>query len=426
MSCRLAHSPLSALLSALALLLLAAGSLQAQPDAGGHIDAPVVVLLSWDGVRHDYPDRVSLPGLERMARDGVRAGRLVPVFPSSTFPGHVSLATGTHPDRHGIIDNHFFDAERGRYRMSADADWIEAEPLWIAAERQGVPTATYFWVGSESDWRGQGTRYRMTPFDGSRPEAVKVAQILEWLALPPGERPRLIMSYWRGADSVGHRHGPDSREVNRELRGQDIQLQRLLAGMDELALWGTTTLIIVSDHGMAATGRYLDLRGALERAGIGARVTGTAVAQVYLDDPEQADAALAVAAELQPAQAYRRDQLPAELRLHHPRRSGDVVLITEPPYTFSRPAGTEGLLPSLLTRFVVSTGGHGYHPSHPDMAAIFYALGRGVDANLELSEVHQVDVAATVARLLQIDPPKDSEGKPVPGLGQSPMFPEAR
>jgi hypothetical protein len=34
----------------------------------------VVVLLSWDGVRHDYPDRAALPGLARMAADGVRAG----------------------------------------------------------------------------------------------------------------------------------------------------------------------------------------------------------------------------------------------------------------------------------------------------------------------------------------------------------------
>ena len=42
--------------------------------------------------------------------------------------------------------------------MESDADWLLAESIWIAAERQGVITATYFWVGSESDWRGSGTR----------------------------------------------------------------------------------------------------------------------------------------------------------------------------------------------------------------------------------------------------------------------------
>jgi predicted AlkP superfamily pyrophosphatase or phosphodiesterase len=118
---------------------------------------PIVVLLSWDGMRHDFPDRGEYPGLARMARDGARAAGLVPVYPSNTFPGHVSLATGTWPDRHGIVDNHFLARTRGEYRYEADADWLLAEPLWIAAERQGVPTATYFWVGSESDWRGLGT-----------------------------------------------------------------------------------------------------------------------------------------------------------------------------------------------------------------------------------------------------------------------------
>ena len=169
---------------------------------------PTVILLSWDGLRHDFPDRGTFPGLKRMERDGVRAGRLTPVFPSNTFPAHVSLATGTYPDRHGIVDNHFFDrSEALWYHMSSKADWIQAEPLWIAAERQGVTTATYFWVGSESDWRGQGTRYRIAPFDGRRPEYKKVDQILAWLRLPVSEQPRLIMSYWAGADSVAHRHG---------------------------------------------------------------------------------------------------------------------------------------------------------------------------------------------------------------------------
>lgn len=412
--------------SRVVVLLLAAGSLPALgASAGADADAPaagapIVVLLSWDGVRHDYPERVALPGLERMARDGVRAGRLVPVFPSSTFPAHVSLATGTYPDRHGIIDNHFVDAQRGRYRMSGDADWIEAEPLWIAAERQGVPAATYFWVGSESDWRGQGTRFRMTPFDGSRPEAVKVRQILEWLAQPPAERPRLIMSYWRGADSVGHRHGPDSSEVTQALRAQDAELQKLLAGIDALALWANTTLIIVSDHGMTASGRYLDLRGALRRAGIGAEVTGSAVAQVYLEDPQRADDALAAIAELQPARGYRKDALPDHLRLRHPRRTGDLVVVAEPPYTFSVPPGGEGVLSSLLGKVTARSGGHGYDPGHPDMPGIFFALGRGVDADLVLPEVHQIDLAATVARLLHIEPPRQSEGRPVPGIGAAP------
>jgi len=379
---------------------------------------PVVVVLSWDGVRHDHPDRARLPALERVGREGVRAGRLVPVFPSSTFPGHVSLATGTYPDRHGIVDNHFFDVERGRYRMSSDADWIEAEPLWIAAERQGVPAATYFWVGSESDWRGQGTRFRVAPFDGDRPEAEKVQRILEWLALPLERRPRLVMSYWAGADHAGHDHGPDSDAVTRQLEAQDQELGRLLSGMDELGVWPYTTLIVVSDHGMTAAGAYLDLRGVLEGAGVAARITGSAVANVYLDDPGQLDRALDAVGSLAPARVYRRHELPAALRLKHPTRSGDLVLITEPPYSFSRPAGMAGRLQSWLHAAGMTFGGHGYDPRHPDMGGVFLAMGRGVPPDLVLPEVQQVDVAPTVSRLLGMKPPRQSEGRLVRGIGE--------
>ena len=54
-------------------------------------------------------------------------------------------------------------------------------------------------------------------------------------------------------------------------------------------------------------------------------------------------------------------------------------------------------------------GMHGYDPALEDMGAIFLAMGRGVPDESP-GEVRQIDVPATVARLLGIEPPKDSEG----------------
>ncbi|MFB3107702.1 MAG: alkaline phosphatase family protein [Pseudomonadales bacterium] len=368
---------------------------------------PTVILLSWDGLRHDFPDRGTFPGLKRMEQAGVRAGRLTPVFPSNTFPAHVSLATGTYPDRHGIVDNHFFARQKASwYHMSSEADWIQAEPLWITAERQGVLTATYFWVGSESDWRGQGTRYRIAPFDGRRAEHKKVDQILAWLRLPVNERPRLIMSYWAGVDSVAHRHGPDSPEVATQLASQDVQLQRLLAGLDGLDRWENTTVILVSDHGMAASDGLIDIKEALAGEGIEAEVVGATVAHVFVKDQNLSERAGAVLRDLDPVNVYRGTELPAELRLGFPDRVGDWVVATEPPFSFSRPPGWKGVI-----------GMHGYDPSIVEMGASFLALGRGVPSDLEIATVRQIDVAATVAHLLGIDPPLQSEGRPVPGIG---------
>ncbi len=404
------------LLVALLWLPLTAAAQSSTASAGD----PIVVVLSWDGMRHDYPDLADFPALERLEAEGVRARRLTPVFPSDTFPGHVSLATGTYPDRHGIIDNVFLDREKGRYSYSPDANWIEAEPLWTATERQGVKTATYFWVGSETDWHGLGTSYRVAPFDSKRPESAKVDQILEWLALPDPERPGLIMSYWAGADHVGHDDGPGSPDLIPQIRGQDMQLGRLLAGIDALGLWPRTTLMLVSDHGMTAVTRYLNLQGAFDDAGIGAVVIGAAVAQIYLTGPADDEAVqttlASFLADVPGSAFYRRQDLPDEFRLRRPNRVGDWVAVLPPPYAF-RP-GTESWLRRIAIFFGREYGMHGYDPKLPDMGGVFYAMGRGVPADLALDDVRQVDVAATVATLLSVEPPAQSEGQPIWPMGE--------
>ena len=358
---------------------------------------PTVIVLSWDGVRHDYPDRGDFPGLARLERDGVRA-RLVGVYPSNTFPSHVSLATGTYPDTHGIVDNIFFE-DGERYDVG-DADWIEAEPVWISTQRQGIDVATYFWVGSESDWRGQGTRYRVAPFDGRRPEAVKVDRILTWFDMTASERPRLVMSYWAGADTVGHERGPDHPAVVRQLESQDAQLRRLLAGLDERDAWRETTLILVSDHGMAAVGELIDVEAILDAAGVDAFVIGGAVARVYLDERADLDKAEAALAGVDNLRVYRPEALPAEFRLAWPGRNGDLVVTTVQPFV-------------LTERYARLAGTHGYDPRTPDMQAAFFALGRGVDTGADVEEVRHIDLAATIASLLGVEPPAQSEGAPM-------------
>jgi predicted AlkP superfamily pyrophosphatase or phosphodiesterase len=402
--------PGTSLLLFVVAALLAGPLNAAEPGTEGE---PIVIVLSWDGMRHDYPDFGNFPSLKRVEQEGVRAERLTPVFPSSTFPAHVSMATGTYPDKHGIVDNVFLDEARGRYAYSGDASWIEAEPLWIAAERQGVRTATYFWVGSESDWQGMGTSFRMAPFDGDRPESEKVDKMLEWLSLPEAERPRLIMSYWAGADSVGHNDGPDGDTMITQIEGQDAELGRLLAGIDELGIWPRTTLIVVSDHGMTPWTEVLNLNGAFEDAGLDAVAVGATVVQVHLRSPvpdaEMRDALGEILEDVPGAVIHKGDALPAEYRLQRSDRIGDWVIVLPPPFAATRSSGSELWLMQAATWFGKTLGMHGYDPNLPDMGAIFLAMGRSVPST-PLGEVRQIDLPATVSGLLNIEPPRDSEG----------------
>ena len=60
-----------------------------------------------DGVRYDYPDYMEEGGFAYMEKKGSKAFSLIPVYQSSTFPTHVSMATGVTPDKHGILHNSF-------------------------------------------------------------------------------------------------------------------------------------------------------------------------------------------------------------------------------------------------------------------------------------------------------------------------------
>ncbi|HZN99362.1 MAG TPA: alkaline phosphatase family protein, partial [Gemmatimonadales bacterium] len=103
--------------SGLILLLLLAG-------CGGGLEArrqvtpptnPIVVLVALDGFQPSYLDRAPSRHLRELARQGVRARWLVPVFPTVTFPNFYSIATGLYPEHHGIVSNTMRDSLLGSF-----------------------------------------------------------------------------------------------------------------------------------------------------------------------------------------------------------------------------------------------------------------------------------------------------------------------
>jgi arylsulfatase A-like enzyme len=402
-------------LTAWALAALAAWT---PARAAGPAADPSVILLSFDGTRPADIRREELPGFARLLREGAAAERMDPVFPTNTFPNHASLVTGVAPERHGIVNNQFLDPERGfyDYDKGKDPTWFEAPPLWSILAAQGVPSASFHWVGSEGRWRDGTGPLEWKRFDARTSADAKVQQILAWLDRPPGPtRPRLVTAWFRGADHEGHRHGPGSDEAARDLAAQDASLARLVAGLEQRGLLATTTLLVVSDHGMARVERAVDLAGELRGAGVrGRTLAGGGFAIVYAKQAAQVERAARVARGLG-LEAFERRTAPRELRLGNDR-FGDVVVIA--------PVGTAFLRDSLGQRIAAwlhlpgaSLGGaHGYRPEEESMGAIFVAFGRGAVAGASLGRVNALDVTPTVLALLGVPAPPELEGTAIPGL----------
>ena len=379
-----------------AVAALLAG-LAAGPSRGA--EPPTVILVSLDGTR---PEDLRGEGLEVFATLASRGAvaRLTPVFPTNTFPNHVSLVTGVSPAVHGIVNNTFEDPLRGRFSKGNDPTWIEVEPIWALLDGERIVSASFHWVGSEGPWRnGRGPRH-WKAFSPRIPVSEKVDQILSWLELPRETRPRLVTTWFPGADGAAHRHGPGGEPTARALRGQAASLARLLRALDDRHAFSHTTLIVVSDHGMAPVERSLDLGAALSRGGVRARVLGGGgfVTAWVEGDPGRA---IEIARGLG-LEAFAPGDAPTELGLSHVR-FGDLVALAPPGTAI---ASRSSSLPPMR-------GGHGYRAELPSMGGIFLAVGRGFDAGARLTEVRALDVAPTVLALLGAPIPEWMEGRPL-------------
>jgi predicted AlkP superfamily pyrophosphatase or phosphodiesterase len=375
-------------------------------------DKPYLVLVSLDGFRWDYPDRALTPTLSRIAREGVRAERLLPVFPTLTFPNHYSLVTGLYPARHGIVANEFPLGAGAWYRIH-DRTAVETgssyggEPLWVTAERQGMVAAAFFWVGSEADIGGvRPSHWRR--FTKEIKGAARVDQVLAWLAEPPATRPHFYTLYFEDVDDSTHWYGPESKEGDEAIRRADRYLARLLKGIERLPHGHEVNLVVVSDHGQ---GRYrqpvqpLLLDSFITLEGITA-VDGGSYCLLYFDAPDLERAALIrdqVNARWQHGRAWLKGKAPAAWQVDGNARFADVILVAD--------AG-QAVLSTEARRNKINTGDHGWRPEDPGMHGIFLAWGPAFKAGVRSGPVRNVDVHPLLLQVLGLEGPAATDGDP--------------
>jgi predicted AlkP superfamily pyrophosphatase or phosphodiesterase len=220
----------------------------------------------------------------------------------------------------------------------------------------------------------------------------------------------------------------------------DHELRLLMAAVD----LGRTTVVVVSDHGMAPVHTVVDLNALLRErgwlaspgaAGVGetGRAGGDGIAAYVLGDggmahlyisqapPAPAKAAAAPDAAARQRQLLElRDQLlawrsgddtpiervltrqeAADLGLDHPN-SGDLILFANEGYAFDsgpEPAGAATVHPAA------AYGMHGYLAAHPDMQGVYLAIGKDVKPGSTSAAVQATDVAGRVARWLGMGKP---------------------
>jgi predicted AlkP superfamily pyrophosphatase or phosphodiesterase len=382
------------------LLAFASFSLTAAPTEAKRY----LLVIGIDGMRADYADRYGAKNLQQFRDSGASAAALIPSYPSSTFPNFYSIATGLAPENHGIVGMSFYDpqADKGfdSRNGSRETGWFRGTPIWLLAERQGMKSATFTWVGSEAKVGGQDPTY-FRRYESRATHLDRISQIREWLELPEERRPQLVMTYFSEIDTAGHAHGPESEEVRQAVLKVDESVGMLLRMLESVR--PETNVIIVSDHGMTSCGVLRSLSGDVSQFRV---VNQGDIIRLYAKDPRAVEPAYRALRETQGDRyrVYRRHQIPRHLRHRNDPRIGDLVLIAEPGQiiAFLPP----GMTDEAAQRYILR-GCHGADPARsPNLNGVFYARGPEIRNGVRLGKVSNLDIFPVMTKLLGLTSPK--------------------
>ena len=290
--------------------------------------------------------------------------------------------------------------------MVEDGRFYGGEPVWNTAGRQGLVSASMFWVGSEAPVNG---RYPdiWNRYDGSVEYYSRLDSVVRWFSLPVKKRPRFVTLYFDEPDGISHDYGPVSPQTDSVVVYLDNLLGELLERLESVPRSRRINVIIVSDHGMGevSSDRVVNLVDHVPDDLVEFYTGGS---PSILVDPvdEFRDSVAAIINKIPHVKAYTAETMPAHYNYGtHPRFPG---IVAEADSAWSIIASDR---PGYSMR---SRGTHGYDPANTDMHGIFYAMGPSFKKGIQTDSFENVNLYGIICRILDIEPgPYDGDPESV-------------
>jgi arylsulfatase A-like enzyme len=397
--------------------------------------------------------KAPVANLRKLAKNGaVAEGGMRVSNPSVTWPNHTSIVSGVRPEKHGVLANGVLVRGAAGVPVFVDpkkeqADLVRVATLFDLAHAQGLTTAEVNWPCTRSS----------KSFDDSLPDAPEQIKFMtprlrdELISQnvladatdktfmansPPGRdliwtetarhillkrKPNLMAVHLLNVDSTHHAEGAQSPAGYTANAYADMCLGRIVAAVDEAGIRDKTTIIVVADHGFTLTPKAIRPNVVLRQndfltAGTSGKITEARVhvvpeggiGLVYFIDPglspadqKRVETLLAgtegVAEVLAPTKF-------AEYGLPHPReypQAPNLVIVAKDGYAVTGSAeGEAAIATSTEARF--SAGSHGFISKEKKMNAVCVLSGAGIKPGVSLQDVENIDLAPTIAKILDI------------------------
>lgn len=367
-----------------------------------------VLLISFDGFRHDYLSKTETPNFDQLINSGSKAKWLTDAFISKTFPNHFTIVTGLYEESHGIVSNGFYDPKLGESFCMNDTDskwWsVGAEPIWVTNQKQckTCKTAVFFWPGGTSVIKGVRPSYFKPNYTNNVPIKERMDQVVKWFS--EDDSVNLALLYYHEPDHTAHSCGPNSSNVTEQIKYIDQHMGYLIQKLKKAKLFEKVNMIVTSDHGFtelkpapSVIDLNLHLPSRLYDADVGSPIVG-----LWPKDRGNQSSIDLIYNTLKDVKAnmtvYRKSEIPLSFHYSNSDRIAPVVVVAD--LGFSVVVGKDSAQYYQKSR----RGDHGYDNREMDMHPFFVAHGPAFRKEFISEPFNNVDIYPMICHILGLKP----------------------
>ena len=253
--------PAAALALVIALGLAGCGGSEQAPGSfPDPVGPPDLLLLTIDTLRSDRVGCLGHPGgltpsIDRLLRRGVIARNAFAPAPL-TAVSHASILTGLEPPSHGVRENGSFPLPAAGFPTLAET--LRDAGFRTAAFIAALPLSSRLGFARGFDRFDEELRLpeNRVRFFAERPAADVVDAVLAWLDAGPTDERWFVWAHFFDPHQprtvpAPLRRLPAADAYDREIRGMDFEIRRLLREITERGGGRAPITAIVSDHGEA-------------------------------------------------------------------------------------------------------------------------------------------------------------------------------
>lgn len=422
-----------------------------------------IIVLSVDALVYEDLEYLRTKPHFKMLYDGGSAvKRCRTIYPSVTYPCHVSMSSGTYPNKHGVINNSLFMPGTVKdVPWNWFADVIKTPDIFTAAKAAGLTTAAVFWpvTGCHKDidyliaeyWPQSTSDTHEACFKraGTSPDVyekcikpfvdgVKIRKhpVTDWFniqsacAIIKNYKPDLLLIHPGNIDSYRHATGIFSERVTMGLDEVETFIQMLTQATRDAGVFEETNFFIVSDHGQLDIVRTIKPNVVFADHGlIDINEDGTLKdwraytlssgmsAEVFLKNPDDNE----IWQKTYDLLKYMRDEgiygisevyTKEEINEKEHLSGGFSFMLETDGYTSFAEDWSRPMIKNLdISDYRFGRATHGYNPDKGPQPTLV-AFGPAIKQGVEVERRPTVDEAPTYAKILGVEMPW-ADGKPI-------------